>query len=90
MFGALDSQQCLTAVQFQAQRQSKNDTAGNNLTRDQVTPLAGTIPTVTIGPAVNTAGQGAPSATLSQAAPALNIVQANSFGTIGNPTAPRL
>ena len=66
------------------------DAAGKNLTRDQIMPFAGTIPTVTIGPAANTPGQGATPAMVSQAAPALNIVQATNFGTIGNSTAPRL
>ena len=66
------------------------DTTGKNLTRDQITPIAGTIPTVTIGPAADTPGQGATPAMVSQAAPALSIVQATNFGTIGNPTAPRL
>ena len=68
------------------------DAAGKNLTREQVAPVAGIVPTVTIGPAANaspenstTAGVAAP-----QAASALSVVQATSFGTIGNPSAPRL
>ena len=68
------------------------DAAGKNLTRDQVAPVAGIVPTVTIGPAANavpqsTAFSGAPAP---QPVPALNIVQATSFGTIGSPSAPRL
>ena len=68
------------------------DAAGKNLTREQVAPVAGIVPSVTIGPAANgpaqnssTAGAAAP-----QAASALSVVQATSFGTIGNPSAPRL
>ena len=69
------------------------DADGKNLTRDQVAPVAGIVPTVTIGPAANAAAQSTPipgSSVSQAAAPALAIVQATSFGTIGNPSAPRL
>ena len=68
------------------------DAVGKNLTRDQVAPVAGIVPTVTIGPAAPAVAQNTPSAgtVASQAAPELNIVQATSFGTTGNPSAPRL
>ena len=68
------------------------DAAGKNLTRDQVAPVAGIVPTVTIGPAANVAAQNTPTvgSPATQATPALSIVQATSFGTIGNPSAPRL
>jgi thiol:disulfide interchange protein DsbG len=68
------------------------DAVGKNLTRDQVAPVAGIVPTVTIGPAANavpqsTAFAGAPAP---KPVPALDIVKATSFGTIGSPSAPRL
>ena len=68
------------------------DAAGKNLTRDQVAPVAGIVPTVTIGSAANAAAQNTPTvgSPATQATPALSIVQATSFGTIGNPSAPRL
>jgi thiol:disulfide interchange protein DsbG len=68
------------------------DAAGKNLTRDQVTSIAGAIPTVTIGPAAAAASQNTTAAVTAtaQTAPALNIVQATNFGTIGSPSAPRL
>ena len=68
------------------------DANGKNLTRDQVAPVAGIVPTVTIGPVTNLAAQDTPTVAgpALQATSALNIVQATSFGTIGNPSAPRL
>lgn len=68
------------------------DANGKNLTRDQVAPVAGIVPTVTIGPVTNLAAQDTPTAAgpAAQGASALSIVQATSFGTIGNPSAPRL
>lgn len=68
------------------------DANGKNLTRDQVTPVADIVPTVTIGPVTNLAARDTPTAArpAPQGASALSIVQATSFGTIGNPSAPRL
>lgn len=63
------------------------DAAGKNLTRDQVAPVAGTTPTVTIGPVD---GPTPTSAAAPQPASGLSVVQATTFGTIGNATAPRL
>ena len=79
-----DSQRVIPGVMW--------DAVGKNLTRDQVAPVAGTIPTVTIGPATNAESQNTASASMAtrQAAPALDIVQATSFGTTGSPSAPRL
>jgi thiol:disulfide interchange protein DsbG len=69
------------------------DAAGKNLTRDQVAPVAGTIPTVTIGPAdtstrpTNAASTETPAPT---SASALIVAQTTAFGTVGNASAPRL
>jgi len=55
------------------------DVAGENLTRNQVAPIAGMIPTVEIG-------KDAAAAPVSM----LGAVGSTTFGTIGAPTAPRL
>lgn len=79
-----DSQRVIPGVMW--------DAAGKNLTREQVAPVAGIVPTVTIGPAANASAQSSANAGVAapQAASALSVVQATSFGTIGNPSAPRL
>ncbi|GAV35287.1 thiol:disulfide interchange protein DsbG precursor [Roseomonas sp. TAS13] len=63
------------------------DAAGKNLTRDQVVSVAGTMPTVTIGPvdAAMPAAVAAP-----QPASGLRVVQTTTFGTLGDAAAPRL
>lgn len=68
------------------------DADGKNLTRDQIAPVSGVIPTVIIGPAadVEAESRGGASPAAVQTFSALNIVQATNFGTIGSPSAPRL
>jgi len=62
------------------------DAAGHNITRQRVSPIDGTIPTVTIG-AVSSTIQGIPGA----AAPSpLWSIAATIYGTIGEAAAPRL
>ncbi|WP_424138918.1 hypothetical protein [Roseomonas chloroacetimidivorans] len=67
------------------------DASGKNLTRDQISAVPGAVPTVTIGD-TGTPAQGATpaAATAPQLASALHLVQATTFGTIGNASAPRL
>ncbi|WP_424140537.1 hypothetical protein [Roseomonas chloroacetimidivorans] len=67
------------------------DASGKNLTRDQISAVPGAVPTVTIGD-TGTPAQGASpaAATAPHAASALRLVQATTFGTIGNASAPRL
>ena len=68
------------------------DYTGHNITRDQVAPIDGTIPTVTIG-TVATAPQSAgssPAADQAQSPGTLATVQNTVFGTVGPAAAPRL
>ena len=68
------------------------DYTGHNITRDQVAPIDGTIPTVTIGavaPAPRSAGSPA-AAEPAQSPGTLATVQNTAFGTVGSAAAPRL
>ncbi len=68
------------------------DYTGHNITRDQVAPIDGTIPTVTIG-TVATAPRSAgssPAADQAQSPGTLATVQNTVFGTVGPAAAPRL
>ena len=68
------------------------DYTGHNITRDQVAPIDGTIPTVTIAAEAsppNKAGP-APSAEPVQSPGVLATIQNTVFGTVGPTTAPRL
>ena len=61
------------------------DATGKNVTREQVAPIAGTIPTVVVGKNVG------PSPAASQVTKSpLAVVNDTSFGTYGSPSAPRL
>jgi thiol:disulfide interchange protein DsbG len=64
------------------------DASGHDITRDQVTPIPGVIPTVRIGPGTGLA-EAAP-AVDHEGADALRLVQKTAYGTIGSPDAPRL
>jgi len=68
------------------------DYTGHNITRDQVSPIDGAIPTVTIAAGASPAAKPAPSPTAEQVQPlgVLATVQNTVFGTTGSPTAPRL
>lgn len=74
------------------------DYTGHNITRDQVTPIDGTIPTVTIAAGVGVPSKSVPPPPTEQAsapapAPARDIlatVQNTVFGTSGSAAAPRL
>jgi thiol:disulfide interchange protein DsbG len=61
------------------------DSAGKDLTRDQVANVSGAIPTITVGdvPGEASAGSG-------PAVEALPLVQKASFGTVGSASAPHL
>jgi thiol:disulfide interchange protein DsbG len=63
------------------------DSSGKNLTREQVAPIAGALPTVVVGK-----DAGAGNAADGQAAtkPALEAAEKTAFGTMGNEGAPRL
>ena len=60
------------------------DATGKNVTREQVAPIAGTVPTVVVGKNI-----GAPPARQVTKSP-LALVKDTSFGTYGSPSAPRL
>lgn len=63
------------------------DATGHNVTRDQVTPIEGTVATVEVGPGAKGApidAAGAPSTSL------LSAVEKTSSGTFGDPPAPKL
>ena len=83
-YGTPDSQRVIPGVMW--------DARGRNLTREQIAPVAGTVPTVTIGPVATAGGQASASSNAGapQAGSILTIVQTTAFGTIGNPAAPRL
>lgn len=67
------------------------DTAGKNLTREQVSSIAGLVPTVMIGDTPAVAGANAPDASgLREASSDLAAVQTTNFGLSGEPTAGRL
>ena len=68
------------------------DYTGHNVTRDQVTPIDGAIPTVTIAAGAPLPDKaGAPSLTAPAQSPGiLATVQNTVFGTTGSTTAPRL
>jgi hypothetical protein len=61
------------------------DAAGKDLTRQQVAHIPGAIPTVVVGD-----GEPGQSSSSAAAVAALPLVQKASFGTIGQPSAPRL
>ena len=69
------------------------DSTGHNITRDQVTPIDGAIPTVTISAGASPSFRVGPASVVEQQAQppgALATVQNTVFGTTGSPTAPRL
>ena len=67
------------------------DTAGKNLTREQVAPIAGLVPTVVIGDAPVAPGSDAVEAgAVRKTASDLAAVQTTTFGLTGEPTAARL
>ena len=67
------------------------DYTGHNITRDQVTPIDGTIPTVSIGVTGSPLKPGSPPAAEPVQSPGtLATVQNTVFGTAGSPAAPRL
>lgn len=69
------------------------DYTGHNITRDQVTPIDGAIPTVTIvaGASPSIKAGSAPAVEQQAQSPGLlATVQNTVFGTAGSPTAPRL
>ena len=68
------------------------DYTGHNITRDQVTPIDGTVPTVTIAAGANPPGKAGSSSTAeqTQSPGILATVQSTAFGTTGPATAPRL
>jgi len=69
------------------------DYTGHNITRDQVTPIDGAIPTVTIAAGASPSTRAGPAPTAgqqTQSPGALATVQNTVFGTTGSPTAPRL
>jgi thiol:disulfide interchange protein DsbG len=61
------------------------DAAGKNVTREQVAPIAGTIPTVVVGRNVGAS----PAASQDTKSP-LALVKDTRFGTYGSPSAPRV
>ena len=68
------------------------DAAGHNVTRDQVAPIDGTIPTVTIGtpaPPVHTVAPTPVDASI-PAVSALRVAEGTTFGSVGVASAPRL
>ena len=68
------------------------DYTGHNITRDQVMPIDGTIPTVTIAAGVNLSSKAGPPPTTepAQSPGVLATVQNTVFGTTGPSVAPRL
>jgi thiol:disulfide interchange protein DsbG len=67
------------------------DAQGKNLTRDQVSSIEGTVPTVEIGPEKGSPGSSTKSSDGAAAvASALSIVKDTHFGTYGRADAPRL
>ena len=66
------------------------DATGHDITRDQVAPIPGTIPTVKIGTDVAPAGRPTPASVEVPAQLPLKVIEATTHGTIGSPTAPRL
>jgi len=63
------------------------DGSGNNLTRNQVTPIPGAIATVEIGPGATEASV---DAAAPRAASALAWAQSTTAGTLGDPAAPKV
>lgn len=68
------------------------DAAGHNVTRDQVAPIGGTIPTITIGtPTLPVpASSPMPVAISIPAISALKVAEGTTFGSVGVASAPRL
>lgn len=66
------------------------DAQGRNLTRDQVTSIPGTIPTVVIGDAPSQAGQSVVTAAQAPIGSLLKAVEGTTYGTVGSQAAPRL
>lgn len=68
------------------------DAAGKNVTREQVAPIPGTIPTVVIGDVPGDAAAGRQGAAPAQAAAGslLKAVESTAYGTAGPSSAPRL
>jgi thiol:disulfide interchange protein DsbG len=64
------------------------DETGHNITRDQVAPIPGTIPTVKIG--TNAAPSQTIAITSNPDASLLKVVAGTTYGTIGSAAAPRL
>jgi len=65
------------------------DATGHDITRDQVAPIPGTVPTVRIGdPRPTVASAGAPNVVPTSSA--LKVAEGTTYGTTGNPQAPRL
>lgn len=73
------------------------EASGQNVTRQQVTPIDGAIPTVTIGAASSQAAAPSPAQTQADAAPAnpaatslIEAAEHTTSGSIGDPKAPKM
>ena len=65
------------------------DASGHDVTRDQVAPIAGVIPTIKIGPDA-TPARASPADDRSASADPLSLVKETTYGTLGSPEAAQL
>jgi thiol:disulfide interchange protein DsbG len=65
------------------------DASGHDVTRDQVAPIPGVIPTIKVGPS-GAPAKASPADNQSQGADPLSLVKETSYGTLGAPDAAQL